>query len=324
MLYSLLLIFSILIKIVFYIFLLLVALCGTVRLWIEPIKGVCKCDVNLKGRVVLITGGNSGIGLETARALARRGARVIIASRDTSKSQRAVEDIISTTGNRTVEYRHLDLSKFSNVRQFAEEFNRTVDRLDILVNNAGAAGVKQRLSTDGIDLVMQINYLSAFLLTNLLLNKLIASKPSRIVIVTSYGHKLANFDPNDLAGVNSRGYWTKYANSKLCQVLWTKGLAQRLPAGVTVNCLHPGIVRTNIMQRTPDRWRKILNFVAEVGFKTPSEGAQTSLHLSVAPELEYATGGYYSDCALAKESKLARDKLLVERVWNDSIMLTNK
>lgn len=324
MLSLLLFILTILFKVIFYIFLLLVALCVTVRLVVEPVKGVCRCDVDLRGRVALITGGNSGIGLETARALAQRGARVIIASRDAAKSQRAMEDIMNTTGNRNIEYRHLDLSKFNSVREFAREFNRTVDRLDILVNNAGAAGVKQRLSSDGIDLVMQINYLSAFLLTNLLLDKLVASRPSRIVIVTSYGHKLANFDPNDLAGVKSKGYWTKYANSKLCQVLWTKALAQRLPAGVTVNCLHPGIVRTDIMDKLPYRWRKLIHFVIDLGFKTPREGAQTSLHLSVAPELEHATGGYYSDCSLAKESKIARDKDLVERVWNDSVILTNK
>lgn len=303
---------------------LIVAISIIVRLWVEPVKGVCKCDVNLKGRVALITGGNSGIGLETARELAQRGARVIIASRNVAKSRCAIEDIISTTGNRSVEYRHLDLSKFSNVRQFAEEFNRTVDRLDILVNNAGIGGVKNRLTTDGIDLVMQVNYLSAFLLTNLLLDKLIASKPSRIVIVTSYGHKLSYFNSNDLAGINSKGHWTKYANSKLCQVLWTKALAQRLPQGVTVNCLHPGIVRTEIFDKLPYILRKAIKFIIEMGFKTPREGAQTSLHLSVAPELEHASGGYYSDCALAKESKLARDKELIERVWNDSVMLTNK
>lgn len=303
-------------------FLLLVTLAITLRLWVEPVKGVCKCNASLKGRVALVTGGNSGIGLETARGLAKRGARVIIASRDTAKSQRAVEDIISTSGNKTVEHRYLDLSKFSSVRQFADEFIRTVNRLDILVNNAGVAGVKQSVTTDGVDCVMQINYLSAFLLTNLLLDKLTASKPSRIVVVTSYGHKLANFDPDDLAGVKSKGYWTKYANSKLCQVLWTKALSRRLPPGVTVNCLHPGVVRTNIFNKLPNTSRKLVLSVIDVLFKTPLEGAQTSLHLSVAPQLEHATGGYYSDCARAEESKLARDEQLAERVWNDSVMLT--
>lgn len=324
MLSLLLLIFTLFIKVIFYLFLLIVALLITIRLWIEPVKGVCKCAVDLKGRVALITGGNSGIGLETARALAQRGARVIIASRDTAKSQSAVEDIISTTGNKSVEYRHLDLSKFSNVRQFAKEFSRSVNRLDILVNNAGAAGIKQCVTTDGIDLVMQINYLSAFLLTNLLLDKIIASKPSRIVIVASYAHKLANLDLNDLAGVKTKGYWTRYANSKLCQVLWTKALSRRLPAGVTVNCLHPGIVRTNIWNKIPHSVRNIVLNIVEIVYKTCREGAQTSLHLCVAPELKHATGGYYSDCSLAQESTLARDERLAERVWNDSVRLTNK
>lgn len=324
MLSLLLIILTLLIKVIFYMFLLIMTLAIATRLWIEPVKGVCKCDVNLKGRVALITGGNNGIGLETARALAQRGARVIIASRDAAKSQNAVEDIIKTTGNKTVEYRHLDLSKFSNVRQFAKDFNRSVNRLDILVNNAGAAGIKQCLTIDGIDLVMQVNYLSAFLLTNLLLDKLIASKPSRIVIVTSYAHKSANFDANDLAGVKSKGYWTKYTNSKLCQVLWTKALSRHLPTGVTVNCLHPGIVRTDIWNKIPYYLRKILLNIIEIVFKTPIEGAQTSLHLCVAPNLEQATGGYYADCSLSQESTVALDEQLAERVWNDSVMLTNK
>lgn len=310
-------------KIVIYLFLLFVVFVIGLKLWLEPVKGVCKCKVKLNGKVALVTGGNSGIGLETARDLARRGARVIIACRNAKLSQEAIADIVKTTGNTNVEFRHLDLSQFSSVRSFAEEFNRTVDRLDILVNNAGCAGLKRTPTVDGIDKVIQINYLGAFLLTNLVLDKLILSKPSRIVNVSSYAHAyFPNFDPDDLAGLKTKGYWTRYCNSKLCQVLWTRALAKRLPAGVTANVLHPGVVKTNIFEKMPDGWRWLLLTVIQLVFKTAREGAQTSVHLCVAPELEDATGGYYVDCQISQSSKLSRDDALADKVWNDSIFLT--
>ncbi|XP_049880161.1 retinol dehydrogenase 12-like [Pectinophora gossypiella] len=315
------------IQLVVYLCLVFVALVVVLKVCLEPVKGVCKCTSKLHGRVALVTGGNSGLGLETARELTRRGARVIIASRDANKSQQAIADIVSTTSNTQVEYRQLDLSKFSNIKQFAEEFNKQEPRLDILVNNSGCAGLEPHITEDGIDIVTQINYFGAFLLTNLLLEKLIASKPSRIVIVSSVGHRFCTFDPEDLAGIKANtgsllNSWTVYARSKLLQVLWTRALAKRLPLGVTVNAAHPGIVKTDIFNRLPAFVKDLIKGTIGLVFKTPLEGAQTMVHLCVAPELADASGGYYADCKPATTARIVKDDKVVERVWNESLMLT--
>ncbi|XP_060807427.1 retinol dehydrogenase 12-like [Amyelois transitella] len=332
---------SFLSKILLYVALTATIIVIVLKLWLEPTKGVCRCKTKLKGKVALVTGGNSGIGLETARDLARRGARVIIASSNDEKSKLAVKDIIATTGNINVEYRHLDLSKFRSVTKFAEDFKKTVNRLDVLVNNAGFAGA-ETITEDGMNVVMQINYLGPFLLTSLLIDKLIESRPSRIVIVTSCAHQVSYFDPEDLPGlkdlfcsVKIKGYdvifkdnatmWFRYANSKLCDVLWTKALSKRLPSGVTVNCLHPGVVYTNIFNNVHPVIRiPVLAMIKYAFFKNAEEGAQTTIHLCVSSDVENVSGEYFSDCKVSQMSRKASDNNLVDKVWNDTIKLIQK
>jgi NAD(P)-dependent dehydrogenase (short-subunit alcohol dehydrogenase family) len=292
------------------------------KLWLSPAVGVCKCKVKLHGKVALVTGGNSGIGLETARDLAKRGARVIIACRNEQKSKEAVADIIKTTGNCNVEYKFLDLSKFCNIRKFVDGFNKAFDRLDILVNNAGVAGLKQAVSEDGIERIMHVNFVGPFLLTNLLLYKLIASKPSRIVIVSSYANRCHSLDVNDIVGERPLGFWSRYANSKVCNILWAKALAKRLPEGVSVNAVEPGLVKTDIFKRLPTIRRKITLLVIDLLFKTAFEGAQTSIHVAVAPELEGVTGEFFSECKISDSAdKVTKDDVIVERVWNETKLL---
>ncbi|CAG5055306.1 unnamed protein product [Parnassius apollo] len=300
------------------------------KICLEPKTGICRCKTRLDGKVALVTGGNSGIGLETARDLAKRGARVIIASRNAAKSEQAVSDIIATTGNTNVEYRSLNLCKFSSVRDFADDFNKTVNRLDILVNNAGCANMPLRASDDGIDLVMQTNHLGPFLLTNLLMDKIISSKPSRIVIVSSYFHNFGRLDLDDIAGINTTfnilllGHFIKYANSKLCNVLWMKALAKRLPSGVTVNALHPGLITTDIFNWLPSYVKKIMNIITDLLFKNAKEGAQTTIHLCVCEERTDFTGGYYKDCKLHPYHKICDDADFVDMFWDKCILLTSR
>ncbi|CAB3249623.1 unnamed protein product [Arctia plantaginis] len=295
-----------------------------IKLKFEPVKGVCKSNVRLDGKVALVTGGNQGIGLETARDLASRGAKIIIACRDGKKSADAIADIIKTTGNNNIEYKYLDLSSFRSVRSFADDFNQTYDRLDILINNAGCAGLKHKASEDGIDLVMQVNYLGPFLLTNLLLDKIKASPAGRIVIVSSLLHLFGRVTTSNLNGLQTKHYMRKYANSKLCDILWTRALAKRLPKNVLVNSLHPGVVKTDIFKRLDRYSLKWLMFLIEVlNFKTPKEGAQTSIYLAVSEEVDNISGKYFMECKEAEYSKVADSEDLVEDIWNKSVMLTS-
>ncbi|XP_022818680.1 retinol dehydrogenase 11-like [Spodoptera litura] len=312
-----------------YIAICLLTLLGLLyyKIRIESVKGVCKSNARLDGKIALVTGGNQGIGLETARELAARGARVIIACRGAEKSAEAIQDIVATTGNKQVEYMHLDLSKFSSIRKFAADFNNIYDRLDILVNNAGRGGDKPKYTVDGIDFVMQVNYFGPFLLTKLLTEKLIASKPSRIVIVSSILHFFGNINVDTLdkiVGHSLKAMFYNYNNSKLCGVLWAKALAKKLPEEISVNSLHPGLVRTNIFNKLPPWFRKVFMFLCDLlNFKTPKEGAQTVVHLCVAEEVQNVRGKYFSECCEVKHKGLANNEDLVERVWNKSVELTS-
>lgn len=314
---------NLLVTLVTYLLGLLLVMMGTlkVRNWFT--KGKCKNKARLDGKVVLITGGNSGIGLETARDLAKRGAKIVIASRDEKKSKEAVEDIIATTGNDRIEHKHLDLGNFSSVRKFAEEFKKEFDRLDILINNSGTGGLKHKLTEDQIDIVTQINYFGPFLLTNLLLDTVIKSKPSKIIIVSSKAHLYGKVDLEDLRCHVKKPWYTIYANTKLYNVLWAKALSKKVPEGVTVNALHPGLVKTDIFNRFGPVMRKIvLAFIGSV-YKSPEEGAQTTIHLAVSEEVEHVTGSYFVDCQLSEESKEARREDFINDLWEKSLLITN-
>lgn len=318
--------FSLLLNLIFTLFTYAFALL-TVTLLILKVrslitKRMCKSKARLDGKVALITGGNAGIGLETARDLARRGATVVIASRNEEKSAKAAADIIDTTGNKKVEHRYLDLGRFSSVRKFAEEFNNSYDRLDILVNNSGTGGLKHRLTEDGIDYVTQVNYFGPFLLTHLLLNKIIASRPSRIVMVSSKAHQFAKPDFEDLRCEAMKPWYTIYSNTKLYNILWAKALARKVPQGVTVNALHPGIVKSEIFDVLGPIKRKIVvTFIGAI-YKTPEEGAQTSIHVAVSEDTKHITGKYFIDCQIGDESKLAQNEELIKEVWERSLLIT--
>ncbi|XP_023942607.1 retinol dehydrogenase 13-like [Bicyclus anynana] len=308
--------------------LLLILICFVaLKIWIDPFTKRCKCKTKLNEKVALITGGNSGIGFETAKALAERGARVIIASRNEKKSAQAVDIIKQETGNDKVEYRHLNLLKLDSVQEFAEKFNEDFDRLDILVNNAACGEIKKGYTENGIDLLMQINYIGPFLLTHLLLDKLIKSKPSRIVMVSSFLHYLGRVDPEKIASwepIYTYLPGARYGKTKLCIILWAKELAKRVPQGVTVNVLHPGLVMTNIFDKLNYVTKYIIHFAIYLLFISAEEGAQTIIHLCVSPNLESSTGDYYQNCKRVKASKTAEDADLARRLWEKSVAIIDK
>ncbi|XP_078593062.1 retinol dehydrogenase 12-like [Branchiostoma floridae x Branchiostoma japonicum] len=289
--------------------------------------GVCYSTARLEGKTAIITGSNTGLGKETARDLARRGARVILACRDVTKAEAAAEDIRKTTGNGNVLVRKLDLASLASVREFAAGINDNETRLDLLINNAGIMMCPQWKTEDGFEMQFGTNHLGHFLLTNLLLDKLKKSAPSRVVTVSSMGHqfiKKMHFD--DLNMENNYKSMKAYSQSKLANILFTRELAKRLEGtGVTCYSVHPGGVRTELgryMTDTYGLWlillRPIISPLMYVVGKSSVQGAQTSLHCALQEGLESKSGLYFSDCAEKDPSPAGQDDEAAKRLWEVS------
>lgn len=298
----------------------LVAIVFTVKLYQKLTCGICRSSAHMVGKTVIVTGGNSGIGFETAKNLADRGARVIIACRSTARGAKAAEEIFKSTGNRNVVSRHLDLSTFRSIREFCDGVYKTESRLDVLINNAGAGGLGNRKTEDGNHLGMQVNYFGPFLLTNMLLPLLKSSAPSRIVNVSSGIHKYGELDFENL---NMEKYWSDYlvyANSKLCLNLMTLELSRRLEgSGVTVNALHPGVAATNIFRNIKNDFvRNVVGISLNFIYQSVWEASQTSIYLAVSPEVQDVSGRYFSDCREKKPSKISQDSDIAKRLWQES------
>ena len=280
----------------------------------------------MKDKSVLITGGNAGLGLETAVALATMGAAVTITARDAARGDAARQEIIERSGAdpQQVEVMALDLASTDSIRRFAEAFLATHPRLDVLVNNAGLILSERTETEDGFETTFGVNHLGHVLLTDLLLDRLKASAPARIVVVASEAHKFAidglNFDDLQCEG----RFWSYrvYGRSKLANIYFTRALAKRLEGtGVTVNAVHPGSVATRFGRDGDTRLTTALTtFVARPFSRTPEEGARTQVWVASAPELEGVSGGYFSSSKPADTSlsKVARDDEAAERLWTVS------
>ncbi|XP_052228916.1 retinol dehydrogenase 11-like isoform X2 [Dreissena polymorpha] len=300
-----------------------------VKVYVESIKGHCTSTRDLTGKVALITGANTGIGFYTALDLAKRNARVILACRDEHKAAATVQKIQEATGNMNVEAHRLDLSLMSSVREFAKSF-KGEEQLDILINNAGVAGIPYMKTVEGFDTCFATNHLGHFLLTNLLLDLLKKSQPSRIVTVSSMAHAWTKeFDVENLNG--EKQPWSpspgsisqSYFRSKLANVLFTRELAKRLEGtDVCCNCVHPGLLRTELLRYLPWYLKPFDHVIEAVAFKTGEEGAQTSIHCAVSEELEGVTGRYYVDCREAESSLLSKDLGLARQLWEYSERVT--
>jgi NAD(P)-dependent dehydrogenase (short-subunit alcohol dehydrogenase family) len=273
-------------------------------------------------KTAVVTGGNSGIGFETARELARRGWRVIITGRDAEKL-RAAADAIG--GSATVQVG--DFASFAQVRALGAALNEE-PRIDVLVNNIGIALTGRRVTQDGNEMMLQVNHLSPFLLTGLLLGKLKASAPARIVNVSSKMHRNArDFGFGDFQFARSYGVGKAYARTKLYNVLFTHELARRLAgAGVTANALHPGMIRTEIGNGGDLRgiaglvWPLLQRWKG----RPVEEGARVPVHLATAPELEGVTGKYFTTSLReAEPSAPAQDEAAARKLWEMSERLTS-
>jgi NAD(P)-dependent dehydrogenase (short-subunit alcohol dehydrogenase family) len=282
---------------------------------------------DMTGMVVLITGGNTGIGLETAIGLARKGAHVVITSRDSTRGDAAREEIVSRSGNESVDVMQLDLASFASVRAFAAAFLDRYDRLDVLIDNAGLVLGRRSVTEDGNETTFQVNHLGHFLLTALLRDRLIASAPSRIVVVTSDAHKSARHgvDFEDLQSERKYRSFAVYSKTKLANILFTRELARQLEGtGVTVNCAHPGFVASRFGR---DGDIGLLGGIVMPLLRpfalTAEQGAQTSIYLASDPAVDGISGAYWVKCAPVTPSDPALDDVAARRLWEVSEHLTD-
>ncbi|CAL4061406.1 unnamed protein product [Meganyctiphanes norvegica] len=284
-------------------------------------SGRCRCTNTMEGKTVIITGASAGIGKETALDIAKRGARVILACRNITKAQLVADNIIAESGNKNLVVRCIDTTDLNSVRNFAKETLQIESRIDVLINNAGIGGSPVRkVTSDGLESTMAANHYGHFLLTNLLLPLLKKSSPSRIVNVASSMHwKVPSFDVDDLNFERNYSSFQSYIRTKLVNMLFNLELSQRLSdTGVTVNCLHPGTVSTEIFGKSGNKIGKMFGYVYKVLGKDAALGAQTNIHCAVSEDLINVTGKYFSDCKEAPTSELAQDKGLAKKIWEAS------
>jgi NAD(P)-dependent dehydrogenase (short-subunit alcohol dehydrogenase family) len=272
---------------------------------------------NMSGKICVVTGANSGIGKETALGLARMGARVVLACRNREKGQAALEDIRRESGPSEHDLLIADMSSQASVRALAEQIRQKYLRLDVLVNNAGGAVRGRTLSVDGIEMTLAANHLGAALLTLLLLDLLKTSAPSRIINVSSEAQRRSRPDMNDLQ-FERRKYseFAAYGQSKLLMNAFTFELARRLEGtGVTANCLHPGIVATNIWGSNPPFVLGIIMAVIKPFVLNAKEGAEVSLYLATSPEVAQISGEYFVKSKPAASNPLSRDPKVAAEIW---------
>ncbi len=282
---------------------------------------------DLSGRVAIVTGGNSGIGKETAAALAGMGAHVVIAARNPDKAAAAVQEIERRAPGAGIEHLPLDLASFASVRTFADTFVSRFDRLDVLVNNAGLTLRKRIMTEDGHETQFQVNHLSHFLLTNLLRGRLLAAPAGRVVNIASVGHTYArnglDFDDLDWEHRRYRGFIV-YCATKLANVLFTRELARRWSdTSVIANAVHPGWVGSNFA-REGDMGSLIgaVMLVARPFTISSAAGARTSVYLASSPDVEGMTGMYFYKCRVVAPSKAALDDAAAARLWEASVAMT--
>jgi len=270
-------------------------------------------------KFVLITGGTDGIGKATAIGLARLGARVGITGRDRARAEQAAADIRAASGTPAVDTFAADMTSQAEVRRLAGAVLDAYPRLDVLINNVGGFWAHRHPTAEGLERTFALNYLTPFLLTNLLLDRLKASAPARVVTVSSGVQATGRIDFDDLQGTRNYSGQRAYSQSKLATVMFTNELARRLAGtGVTATCLHPGVVRTNFGAEDQARFFGVVSRVILPLLKTPDEGAQTAIYLASSPDMDGVTGQFFANRKPKTANKVAYDTDMRARLWQVS------
>ncbi len=274
----------------------------------------------MNGKTCMVTGANAGIGKATALGLAKMGAKVVMVCRSRERGEVALAEITRESGNDSVSLLLADLSSQTAIRNLAADFTATYPSLHVLINNAGMIPKRRTVTEDSLETQFAVNHLAHFLLTNLLLDKLKASAPARIINVSSQVHRRASINFDDVQSERSYRPTSVYAWTKLANVLFTYELARRLEAtDVTANCLHPGAVATNLLA---DYMPRVPRFMTKIIGMSPETGAQTSLYLATSPDVEGVSGKYFVNQKSALSSKASYDRTAARRLWEVSAKLT--
>jgi NAD(P)-dependent dehydrogenase (short-subunit alcohol dehydrogenase family) len=277
----------------------------------------------MMGKIVVVTGANAGIGKATAAQLCDLGATVILACRCKERGEAAIHELSCVDG-RCMELMPLDLADLESVRAFAKAFAEKYDRLDALINNAGLLSRRRAQTKQGFELSFGVNYLGAFLLTMLLLPLLQKSEQGRIVMMTSVAHGWGDVRFDDLNFAHGYNRFAAYGHSKLCNLLFTRALAEKLrerDSRVTINAVHPGVVATDIVvNRANDRFRWVAQLM-KLLFMTSDEGAKTSVYLACDPVLDHVSGEYFYRCKIAPSSANSKNLSSANRLYDVSLAL---
>ncbi len=275
----------------------------------------------IEGKICVVTGATSGIGLVTAEHLAAMGAQLVLVGRDKAKGDAALRRITRRAPGAHAEIHYADLARMDDVRRLGREL-AALPRIDVLVNNAGAIFRRRQATPDGLERTFALNHMAYFLLTALLRERLAAAAPARIVSVASEAHRGVTLDFDDLQSARRYNGWTAYRRSKLCNILFTRELAHRLQGtGVTANCLHPGFVASSFGDNNEGVFRIALAIAKRLFAISEEQGAATSVYLASSPEVEGMSGLYFDKCRPRMPSTPAQDDGAARRLWEESARL---
>ncbi len=275
----------------------------------------------MQGKVCIITGATSGIGLVAAQRLAAQGARLVLVGRDRARGDAALKRLRELAPRAEARIVYADLSRLAEMKRLGAEIAASEPRIDVLINNAGAVFTTRRVTEDGLELTFALNHMAYFVVTNLLLPNLRAGAPARIVSTASIAHRHAVLDFADLQTARGYAAMKAYGRSKLANILFTRELGRRLAGtGVTANCLHPGFVATRFGNDNNLFARAIIKLMMLSAIK-PEEGAQTIVYLASSPEVAEISGRYFYKSRPSTPSAAAQDDGAARRLWDESVRL---
>lgn len=279
-------------------------------------------DGAMQGKVCVITGATSGIGLVAAERLGAMGARLVLIGRDRARGEGALQRIRKRVPGIVAEVRYADLSRLAEMNRLADEVAAAEPRIDVLINNAGALFQQRGVTEDGLERTFALNHMAYFVLSNRLKDRLAAAAPSRIVSVASAAHRGNTLDFADLQSERRYSGLMVYGRTKLANILFTRELARRLAAtGITANCLHPGFVASRFGDNNGGLFSLGIGIAKQLFAISPEQGAETIVYLASSPDVAGVTGGYFAKSAPATPTAAAQDDAAAQRLWEESARL---